>query len=465
MIERRSTNDLLPEVLGKVYWVEGLGYRLDVELKDDTTKVFDVEFINDNWYLLEETNEGYKTNASAKIPENELGTGYWPSAHPKNPKNLVLAVAPTFGDFLAQGLSTMTQNQPDPTPQINMGGAPVAATNEPETTTGQGSGSLKGKAPEIFNGERTKSKSFLSDLNIYFTLNRNKPDVKNCYSRTLIALSFIKGPTVINWVETQFAKIKDQLRHLCGNDEYDELLWDQFEERFKKAFISSTVKEDAFVKMESLKMKADRLDEYIAEHTTLVAELEWDHDEEISCQTFRKGLPPPLAKRVIEMEGMPVSLTMWIKQTQKHHARWAMSKALGYQGRKENLSSKLSRWTPRENNREKKKERDPDAMDVDFTQMHPDKKEQLMKAGKCFRCEKQGHLSRECPNRNKASIREATVEPPKQSKGKEKALPKAPTEPPSYESLLKGINACTMEDRQKLLEVFSNAGDSDNEDF
>ena len=147
MIERRSTNDLLPEVLGKVYWVEGLGYRLDVELKDDTTKVFDVEFINENWYLIEETNEGYKTNATAKIPENEFGTGYWPSAHPKNPKNLVLAVAPTFGDFLAQGLSTMTQNQPDPTPQINMGGAPVAATNEPETTTEQGGGSLKGKAP------------------------------------------------------------------------------------------------------------------------------------------------------------------------------------------------------------------------------------------------------------------------------------------------------------------------------
>ena len=165
------------------------------------------------------------------------------------------------------------------------------------------------------------------------------------------------------------------------------------------------------------------------------------------------------------MEGMPVSLTMWIKQTQKHHARWAMSKALGYQGRKENSNSKFAKWTHRENYREKKKERDPDAMDVDFTQMHPDKKEQLMKAGKCFRCEKQGHLSRECPNRNKASIREATVEPPKRSKGKEKALPKEPTEPPSYESLLKGINACTMEDRQKLLKVFSNAGDSDNEDF
>ena len=72
----------------------------------------------------------------------------------------------------------MTQNQPrPPTPQINMGGAPVATTNEPgeENKTG----SLKGKTPEIFAGDRTKSKAFPTGLKIYFTLNRNKPDIKN----------------------------------------------------------------------------------------------------------------------------------------------------------------------------------------------------------------------------------------------------------------------------------------------
>ena len=32
----------------------------------------------------------------------------------------------------------------------------------------------------------------------------------------------------------------------------------------------------------------------------------------------------------------------------------------------------------------KEKERDPDAMDVDFTQITPDKKEQLIKLESCF---------------------------------------------------------------------------------
>jgi hypothetical protein len=100
-------------------------------------------------------------------------------------------------------------------------------------------------------------------------------------------------------------------------------------------------------------------------------------------------------------------------------------------------------------------------MDVDFTQMTPDEKERLMRSGSCFRCKKQGHISKDCPTRQKPSIREVKIETPeklRQEKKKEKE------EPPSYDSLLKQINACSMEDRQKILEVFSQDG-SEPEDF
>jgi hypothetical protein len=97
-------------------------------------------------------------------------------------------------------------------------------------------------------------------------------------------------------------------------------------------------------------------------------------------------------------------------------------------------------------------------MDVDYTQMSLEKKERLMKTGSCFHCEKQGHMSKDCPTKKTASIWEATAEIKKKAKIEKK------DEPPFYNSLLKSINACSMEDQQKLLEVFSQDG-SDQEDF
>jgi hypothetical protein len=134
-----------------------------------------------------------------------------------------------------------------------------------------------------------------------------------------------------------------------------------------------------------------------------------------------------------------------------------MARAFGYQGKKDTHGRFKPRFNPQ---KEKKKEHDPDAIDIDYTQMSQEKKEQLMKSGSCFRCEKQGHLSKDCPIKRKAAIREAIT------KTKEKkAKPEKREEPPSYDSLLKLINACSMEDRQKILEVFSQDRSDPEEDF
>jgi hypothetical protein len=52
-------NDLPGEVLGTVYWTEGVEYQLNVTSRDETTQILDVEFINDKWYLLEGSTNGY----------------------------------------------------------------------------------------------------------------------------------------------------------------------------------------------------------------------------------------------------------------------------------------------------------------------------------------------------------------------------------------------------------------------
>jgi hypothetical protein len=92
-------NDLPGEVQGTVYWTEGVGYKLNISA-NGTTKVLDVEFINDEWYLLQEMTNGYRTDTLERVLKDHTGIGNWPDDHPNNPKNLVLATAPSFGDFL-----------------------------------------------------------------------------------------------------------------------------------------------------------------------------------------------------------------------------------------------------------------------------------------------------------------------------------------------------------------------------
>jgi hypothetical protein len=192
-------NDLPGAVLGTVYWTEGVGYQLNVTSRDGTTQVLDVEFINDEWYLLEGSPNGYRTNLSGKVPKDHTRIGNWPDDHPNNPKNIVLATTPSFRDFIQQGLTMASTSATTPPAQINMGGGtiPKGKKKDDHEENGNGGG-LQGKAPKLFDGDRTKLKAFISDIQIYFKINRNKFDVKNVYSRVLLALSFIKGTNVVN---------------------------------------------------------------------------------------------------------------------------------------------------------------------------------------------------------------------------------------------------------------------------
>src|SRR6266852_5690971 len=108
------------------------------------------------------------------------------------------------------------------------------------------------------------------------------------------------------------------------------------------------------------------------------------------------------------MEGMPDTLTAWTRLARKYHARWAMSRAFRYAGKQKGGKDK-PRWNPQSSNKEKR--RDPDAMDVDFTQLGLEERERLMKSGSCFRCKKQGHRSQECSSKNKTSIQEVDATP------------------------------------------------------
>ncbi len=322
-------------------------------------------------------------------------------------------------------------------------------------------GNLRGNPPKVFTGDRTKSRSFISDLQVYFQLNRRHTDVRNCYSRVLIALSFIKGDDVVNWVNAQLINLNDDLK-TNYDDEHHEDLWENFISKFNANYVSTTLKEEALVRMGNLKMEGTKLDEYITEHATLIALLGWHQSSDIAAEHFRMGLTDPLARKIIDNHDLPTTTKAWVELARKYHTRYTVARAFGYTGRKDKPKGDKKPFHQYSN---KPKERDPNAMEVDAAQatyrrpMDPEKRERIMREGLCFKCEKKGHLSKDCPTRRTA-IQEAKVETPKEpTKGKTKEE----AAPPSYDSLAKSIAMCSMADRQKLMETLSSAGDSDTE--
>jgi hypothetical protein len=107
-----------------------------------------------------------------KVPKDHARIGNWPDNHPKNPKNIIFATAPSFGDYIQQGITMASASATTPLAQINMGGGtiPKGKKKDDHEENGNGGG-LRGKAPELFDRDRTKSKAFISDIRIYFKIN------------------------------------------------------------------------------------------------------------------------------------------------------------------------------------------------------------------------------------------------------------------------------------------------------
>jgi len=116
-----------------------------------------------------------------------------------------------------------------------MGGGSFSKKKNTNNQDENREGGLRGKAPDIFDGDRSKSKAFTTDLKIYLQLNRNKPDIKNRYFRVLLALSFIKGPNVVSWVKAQVDLLDKDLAQICGGDENDNDLWTEFEKKVQSS--------------------------------------------------------------------------------------------------------------------------------------------------------------------------------------------------------------------------------------
>jgi Zinc knuckle len=352
------------------------------------------------------------------------------------------------------------------------GGAPGAAG----AAQGQvpiPNGSMRGHPPEIFDGNRKNTNKFMKEFTLWKLCNMGNQGMANPFSRVALALSYMKGSNVDDWVsrkvdETFWKVYGDQTRvppllptHLID----DELLWSDFAHDFLDAFGDTAVAERAHGELNRLELKGNKVDDYVALFERLIERAGWERTAHGSVEMFKGGIPRKLLFVILNRDQVPHTIGEWQRALRNEIQRREMIDAtLGPRGFEPNFQRK-GRFQPKEERRSQR--RDPNAMDVDAAIMGTEtkrsegklsegEKKKRQAEGRCFTCGRQGHMSRACPKKREGekakNARKAEIKDQQQEEKEERES--GASDPPPYDSqnLMAQIRAMSTDERDTFLD-------------
>jgi len=277
-------------------------------------------------------------------------------------------------------------------------------------------GALKGNPPPIFDGDRSKSRTFLTAFYLWRITNKHNDTMRKPYSCVTALLSYMNGPQVDSWKEEQLDKLIAEIDD--GTQETDEVLWDNFIESFKQAYTNTNLREEVYQALCKLRQK-ESLDEFFTKFKRLARDANVALNDWGTIELLKNALAGPLTKSVIQLPGYDVSadpgwtFKKWEEEARKQHLKWktsmqytkpidqrwqAMYRAFGINPnrggnpRGGNTNGPGCRTTSQGGYH----------MDVDATKtgrgvQHSEaKKNKLMARNQCFYCEIRGHCAKDC---------------------------------------------------------------------
>ena len=115
------------------------------------------------------------------------------------------------------------------------------------------------KEPGTFDGSRNKVEDFLTEWGAYQGLNHCTYTMDTSYDCTMLFLSSIKGPQVIQWVKTQSSKAPDYVQCNGAQSVYHTAIWNNMIMEFASTFQDIMSKECARAELKILKWKEEIL--------------------------------------------------------------------------------------------------------------------------------------------------------------------------------------------------------------
>jgi hypothetical protein len=284
--------------------------------------------------------------------------------------------------------------------------------------------------PDVFTGDQATATKFLRQFEMYRTINEDVSIMQEPTKRVITFLSYIRGPLVDDWVATMVERREAALAG--GTTRTKEKLWKDMVKTFKEAFASATEQQDTQYQLLNLRMHGWELDCYAAEFENLVNRAKYSLTDRATIELFIRGLVPALAQKVMENPTLkPHEMTFDEWKTaatdQQRRSQYIRnhSPQTQFTGQKKGGRS-YNDWRrafglPAQQGQKvhtpPQHQQHPDAMDVDLVrvavangnprmghvqhqQYTNDEKKKLIAEGRCFCCQGQGHLSRECPSKD-----------------------------------------------------------------
>ncbi|ESK85981.1 hypothetical protein Moror_9460 [Moniliophthora roreri MCA 2997] len=238
----------------------------------------------------------------------------------------------------------------------------------------------KGPTPDPFLGKQSDTRCFLLNLELYFAMNLIKANTDE--KKKMLLLSLVKGNTT-EWKQRETMKLFPENDDPEEKKKAAEETWSSFKQRFRNEWQPINVVREAQTKIEQIKM-TDRANEYVNRFRLIT--MDTKYNDEALMKFFREGLPESLQNKImLRTDGEPETLDEWYKLAIRYDNQYKL--VMANRKKRELIKPKIA---------QKEKE-----VMVGRLLSESDRKDYMV-AGKCFRCAKTGHVSRDCPTKGQA---------------------------------------------------------------
>ena len=332
------------------------------------------------------------------------------------------------------------------------GGGPDPAGGANAADPGALSDKMIGKEPEIFTGDRDKVEEFMTSWSVYQGINKQTRVMNNPMSQTMLFFGYLRGPKMHLWIKKISAQLDRHLR--TGGRDTDEWIWETMINDFAQNFQDVMSRERAKKKLFELKMERGELDKYTSQFQQL-AELAGYHElTGMICRKYFQGLPQGLQESMLAFEPTCHYQTLedWIEGAIRQHSKYLTYQA--YFGGQKKFNPRNPNQRPTRQQWQQGFAKNPNAMDLTpgrtraRAALTNDERATLRQEGKCFKCRKKGHMSRDCPDRASQAQSGTTKEEPQEEVKKEDAQIKQVT----AEELVHLVRNMSQEEKDKVIQ-------------